>query len=174
MSCSSPVINTVDGTDIIGSEEEDVGLWTSITTLMDGYPLIAYAKASQTGSTSWALAAHCTNSTCSAVTTDAFVNMGSFGPQLQSFSATVGPNGQGMVTFTWDTATRVYAGFCRDLTCTDTAVNSSAVSSGGPRHTSLTIGADGLPVFAYYDDNGGDLKVVHCSDQSCQPYLRRR
>ena len=174
MGCSSPTINTVDGTDLIGSEEEDVGLWTSITVLMDDYPLIAYGKADQSPSTSQALVAHCTNSTCSAATTDTIVSMASSGPQFQGFSATVGPNGQGLFTFTWNTATRVYLGFCRDLTCTDTTLNDSAVSSGGPRHTSLTIGADGLPIFAYYDNSQGDLKVVHCSDLSCQPYLRRR
>jgi hypothetical protein len=173
-SCSSPIINTVDGTDLIGGEEEDVGLWTSITVLMDDYPLIAYAKADQTNSTSQALVAHCTTSTCSTATTDVIVSMGSHGFQFQGFSATVGPNGQGLFTFAWNTATRIYLGFCRDLTCTDTNLNDSAVSSGGPRHTSLTIGADNLPIFAYYDDSGGDLKVVHCSDQSCQPYLRRR
>ncbi len=175
MNCNSSTINVVDGTDIVNGQEEDVGLWSSITVLMDDYPVIAYAKASQTGSTSQALLAHCTNSICSAATTGTIISMGSLGPQFQGFSTTVGPNGQALIAFAWNTGSRVDMGFCRDLTCTGTfRLNDRAVIGGAPRHTSLTIGADGLPIFVYYDDSGGDLKLVHCSDQSCQPYLRRR
>ncbi len=175
MRCLSPTIQVVDGTDIINGEEEDVGLWTSISVLMDDYPVIVYAKASQTASASQALIAHCTTSTCSAATTDTLAFMGSTnGPQFQGFSVTVGPNGQALVAFTWNTANRVYMGFCSDLACTNTLLNDRAWVGGGPRHTSLTIGADGLPIFAYYDGNGGDLETTHCSNLSCQPYLRRR
>jgi len=174
MNCNSSTILVVDGTDIINGQEEDVGLWSSITVLMDDYPVIAYAKASQAGSASQALVAHCTSSTCSTATTNTIITMGSLDPQFQGFSTTVGPNGQALIAFAWDTATQVYMGFCRDLTCTGTSLNDQAVAGGGPRHTSLTIGADGLPIFVYYDESAGDLKLVHCSDQSCQPYLRRR
>lgn len=174
MSCNSPTINTVDGTDLFSGEEEDVGLWTSIATLMDGYPVIAYAKADQTNSTSQALLAHCTNSTCSTATTTTLLAMANHGFQFQGFSVTVTPGGQALSTFVVDALNRVYVGFCRDLVCTSAGVGSSAVVSGSPQHTSVTIGADGLPVFAYYDDSGSDLKAVHCSDLYCQPYLRRR
>lgn len=174
MNCNSPTINTVDGTDLFSGEEEDVGLWTSITTLMDGYPVIAHAKADQANTTSWALLTHCTNNTCSAATTRAISAMSGHGFQFQGFSVTVTPGGQALIAFVADALNRVYVGSCRDLTCTDITASSSAVVGGSPRHTSITIGADGLPVFAYYDDNGGDLKAVHCSDLSCQPYLRRR
>ena len=34
-------------------------------------------------------------------------------------------------------------------------------------HTSITIGADGLPVISYYDDTNHDLKVTHCNDPAC-------
>jgi hypothetical protein len=38
---------------------------------------------------------------------------------------------------------------------------------------SLTIGADGLPVIAYYDGTNGHLKVAKCSNVFCAPYFRR-
>ena len=34
-------------------------------------------------------------------------------------------------------------------------------------YTSTTIGTDGMPVIAYFDDTNGDLKVVHCTTTAC-------
>jgi hypothetical protein len=31
----------------------------------------------------------------------------------------------------------------------------------------ITIGADGLPLIAYYDETNGDLKLARCSDLTC-------
>ena len=42
------------------------------------------------------------------------------------------------------------------------------------QYSSITIGADGLPLISYFDETNGNLKVVHCSNSFCQPYLRRR
>jgi hypothetical protein len=41
-------------------------------------------------------------------------------------------------------------------------------------HTSITIGADGLGLISYRDDTNEDLKVVHCENAFCSPYIRRR
>ncbi|MBP6439634.1 MAG: hypothetical protein KA280_09210 [Thermomonas sp.] len=41
-----------------------------------------------------------------------------------------------------------------------------AVDGNGGAHTSIAIGADGLPVIAFED--GGDLRVVKCGNRSCQ------
>ncbi|WP_419608055.1 hypothetical protein, partial [Thiolapillus sp.] len=54
------------------------------------------------------------------------------------------------------------------------SINDSAVIGGQPGETSLTIGADGLPIFVYFDGSISALRAVHCSDLSCEPYLRRR
>jgi hypothetical protein len=34
--------------------------------------------------------------------------------------------------------------------------------------TSITIGADGLPIISYFRDTNADLKVAHCSKQGCK------
>ena len=41
-------------------------------------------------------------------------------------------------------------------------------------YTSITIGADGLPVISYRDATNEDLKVARCSNAFCAPYFRRR
>jgi hypothetical protein len=64
---------------------------------------------------------------------------------------------------------------CDNTLCTGA---STSDRNAGPGHvvldTSITIGGDGLGLVSYYDDTNGDLKVVHCSNTFCVPYLRRR
>ena len=45
----------------------------------------------------------------------------------------------------------------------------STVDSGGDvgYHTSITLGADGLPVISYYDLSNGDLRVAKCTNANC-------
>ena len=45
----------------------------------------------------------------------------------------------------------------------------TAVDTGGNvgEHISIAIGADGLPLIAYYDASNGDLKAVHSEDVAC-------
>jgi hypothetical protein len=42
------------------------------------------------------------------------------------------------------------------------------------KYSSMTVGGDGLPFVAYYAPTGGDLKVIHCSNNNCVPYWGRR
>ena len=46
--------------------------------------------------------------------------------------------------------------------------------SVGQTTTSITLGADGLGLISYYDTTNADLKVLHCSNTLCQPFVRRR
>ncbi|MBN1976355.1 MAG: hypothetical protein JW918_03040 [Anaerolineae bacterium] len=63
---------------------------------------------------------------------------------------------------------------CNDAACSGATL--TTLDSGGDvgLYTSVTIGADGLPLISYYDQTNYDLKVAHCSDVFCTPYFRRR
>jgi hypothetical protein len=41
-------------------------------------------------------------------------------------------------------------------------------------HTSITIGSDDFPLISYRDASNADLKVAHCSNALCTPFVRRR
>jgi hypothetical protein len=40
--------------------------------------------------------------------------------------------------------------------------------------SSITIAPDGFPMISYWDVTNGHLKVAHCSNPTCTPYVRRR
>lgn len=174
MSCSSPQVQVVDGTGDSGGVEDDAGRWTSITTGPDGLPVISHVKAVQPGVSSGSVrVTKCENINCSTATTDGLVFTSST-LNFSNTSITISPYGFPLVSLTWDTSPRVYVVQCGDPACNVSLTNDSAVKNGQPRDMSLTIGADGLPILAYRATTGGDLRVLHCSEISCQPYLRRR
>jgi hypothetical protein len=41
-------------------------------------------------------------------------------------------------------------------------------------HTSITIGVDGLALVAYHEPLNEELRVAHCSNRFCTPYVRPR
>lgn len=45
--------------------------------------------------------------------------------------------------------------------------NANVVWAGYGSNMSITTGADGLPIVAYYDNINGDLRVVRCQDIAC-------
>lgn len=174
MTCGTTVINTVDGTGATGSEEDDVGHYSSITTGTDGYPLIAYAKVYQEGSPSSGSqmrVAHCTISTCSTADVDVMISANTI--NWQAISITLGRDGLGLISAGFDTTSRIYVFHCNDVACSEQDISDSVVTSGAV-DSALTVGADGLPIVSYSTDTDDALRVVHCSDWSCQPYLRRR
>ena len=36
----------------------------------------------------------------------------------------------------------------------------------------MAIGTDGMPIIAYCDGTNDELRVVHCANRFCLPYLR--
>ena len=64
--------------------------------------------------------------------------------------------------------------WCHDASCsggTSRVIDDSGVP-GQP--SALTIGTDGLPIMAYFDNDSDSLKVALCGNQFCTPYFRRR
>jgi hypothetical protein len=84
-------------------------------------------------------------------------------------SITIGQDGLGLISYYDYTNGDLMVAHCNDVACTGVTV--STVDDGGGddvgRHTSVTIGSDGLGLISYYDYTNENLKVAHCNDVAC-------
>jgi len=62
---------------------------------------------------------------------------------------------------------------CADVACA-TFASFNVLGQVGSPAVALTMGADGLPLAAYYDPAAHQLAVTHCSNLFCASYFRRR
>ena len=151
----------------------DVGVYNSITIGRDGLGLIAYYS-----ETDGALkVAHCNNLECTTATSVILDNdvtdiVGNWP------SITIGSDGLGLIVYDAFVGANGYikTAHCSNVTCSSAILNTIAdlgkTSYAGV--ASVTIGTDGMPILAYYDGNTTDLKVMHCSNVFCLPYVRSR
>jgi preprotein translocase subunit Sec61beta len=144
----------------------DVGFYSSVTIGMDGLGLISYHD-----HTNAALkVAHCNDVAC----TGAFLSTLDMGAGSNT-SATIGADGLGLISYYDYTNYDLRVAHCNNTLCagaTTTDLDPSPDDVGAD--TAITIGADGLGLISYYDDTHGNLKVAHCPNAICVPYLRRR
>ena len=88
---------------------------------------------------------------------------------------TLGADGQPVISYRDNTNGDLKVAKCGNAACsagnTLTAVDTAGAVGA---YTSITLGADGLPVISYYDSTNGDLKVAKCASAFCTPYFRRR
>lgn len=171
MSCISgnTTVRTVDGTG-----GDDVGRFTSITVGNDGYPLVAYAKAYQsTSSLGGVRVARCNPGLClSSETNNIAVSPVGSTREYQGIAITVGRDGLPIVSYADDTG-RLHVSRCLNMVCSS-RTTANNIQTSGVEDTSITIGVDSLPVISYGYSTSDDLRFVHCSDLSCQPYMWRR
>jgi hypothetical protein len=162
LACTSATATTLDS-------PGDVGFSSSVTIGADGLGLISYYDHTNAHTK----VAHCNDVAC----TGAFLSIVDNGQTGNATSATVGADGLGLITYI-DLANFDYdlkVAHCNNTLC---AGASGTNIDAGPDEvgddTSVTIGADGFGLISYYDVSNGDLKVAHCSNTFCVPYLRRR
>jgi hypothetical protein len=136
------------------------GTWpSSIAIGADGLGILAHYNA---GSIS---AVHCADLTCSGVTSVPLA-AGDY-PSL-----TIGGDGLPVVAFGGSSGLQV--AHCADVKCTIASIV-TVDGSAFVFDPAVTIGNDGLPLISYQLAGAfGDLRVVHCSNVFCAPYLRRR
>ena len=93
--------------------------------------------------------------------------VGTLGTQVTSINTQVAALGTQVTQLQAAQLTSVQPPQGNTLTAVDTV-------GGVGQYTSLSIGADGLPVISYYDITNVDLKVAKCANAFCVPYFRRR
>ena len=157
--CSESVnANTITTVDSSGR----VGEWTSVTVGADGLPVISYWDYTNED----LKVAHCGNAACSAGNTITTVDSGDNVGQYTS--VTVGADGLPVISYYDVTNLDLKVAHCGNAACS--AGNTiTTVDSGDNvgQYTSVTVGADGLPVISYYDVTNLDLKVAHCGNAAC-------
>jgi hypothetical protein len=146
----------------------DVGWYTDITIGHDALPIIAFWDSANE---LWV--AHCDDPTCS---TAAFNKISDTGNAASdSISITVGPDGLPMISYQRADFGALFVARCSDYACDTvrTAVVDDSTSNIGLQ-TSITIGADGLPLITYQDYVNKVLHAAHCPNVFCASYFRRR
>jgi hypothetical protein len=160
--CSSGLtITTLD-------QPNDVGQYTSITTGSDGLGLISYYDVYNAD----LKVAHCNNMACSSATLTTRYAIGNSG---YTSSITIGPDGLGLISFFNQNEGDLKVIHCNNADCSIATAGAATLDSNNDigMYSSITIGADGLPLISYYDVTNGDLKVAHCSNPLCIPWYRR-
>ena len=159
---AAPKPNTLTAVDTLG----DVGLYTSITVAPDGLPVISYWDA-----TNFDLkVVKCGNAACSSGNTITAVDTA--GIVGLHTSITIGADGLPVISYSDDTNSVLKVAKCGNAACssgnTVTVVdNGVAIGGNVGSYTSITLGADGLPVISYLDASSFDLRVAKCGNAAC-------
>jgi hypothetical protein len=84
-------------------------------------------------------------------------------------SIAIGRNGNAVIAYYDATHQDLKVARCNDRACAGSNETISTVDSAGDvgEFASLTIGANGNPVIAYYKRSTGDLRVARCNDPAC-------
>ncbi len=152
--CTSAAITTVPGTTGAGGR-------TALALGANSMPLIAYFDDAADDLYLFA----CSDAAC---TTGVKTDLHSTGNIGMNRSIVIGVDGFPIISY-YDIAN----GDLRVVHCTDVACagqrDYTLVDSAGNvgSFSSITIGADSLPVISYYDATNKDLKLAHCANWAC-------
>ena len=150
LACTSATVTTL-------ASGYNVGQSPSITIGADGLPVVVYML-NLTGMD----VVHCNDVVCSSASY-ALLTMAGSVPSI-----TIGVDGLPVIIrgFGW----RLRVDHCNDAACSSSTWSLLDIGSDlflNKESVSIAIGADGLPVISYHDNNGEDLKVAHCADLTC-------
>ncbi|MEE8526780.1 MAG: hypothetical protein V3T72_22835, partial [Thermoanaerobaculia bacterium] len=162
--CTSVAASFLDSASGVGSSET---LTTSIALGVDGRGLISYSDGSRLKT------AHCLSSPCTAAAIATLDNSATRTGMDNSLE--IGPDGRGVISYfsVGGVGTeRLRVARCRDVDCASATFATFDASLVVGTQTSMTIGADGFPLFSYHQFGNNDLKVVHCSNRFCLPFVR--
>ena len=148
----------------VDDSTSNVGDYSSIAIGSDGFPVISYFDASA-GSLKLA---KCISLNCSGATLVTLDDPANTVGQYSSVA--IGGDGIPVVSHYDPIAGALKLTRCGNGACAGAAVTTTVDDPANRvgRHTSIAIGADGLPVIAYFDVTAGSLKVAKCGTRSCQ------
>ena len=148
-------ITTVDA---VGS----IGPSTSIAIGADGLPVIAYRD----GATGELKVAKCINAACSGVSTITPVDQVGIVGGYSSIA--IGADGLPVISYRDEINAVLRVAKCGDAACSAGNTLTTVDDTGNVgEFNRVRIGADGLPVIAYYDATNRDLKVAKCANAAC-------
>jgi hypothetical protein len=133
----------------------------SITIGSDGLGLISYSAAGSL------IVAHCDNTICSTANLSTLDSSST----AKLSSITIGADGLGMISYYDYPNHYLKLAKCTDIECVNATITKIGPSMYLFDPLSLTIGIDGYPLISMHT---GNLTVVHCSNELCIPYFRRR
>lgn len=157
--CTSPTVRFIDS---IFPPNINIGLFSSIRINGGGNPVIAY----YTEPYDILKLVACGNPTCGSYNdydVDAVAITGLYN------SLALDASGVPVISYWEQGSSNLRVVHCGNSTCTAGNVFATpdpAVASLG-LYTSLALDASGFPVVSYYQETGGDLKVLHCGDANC-------
>ena len=138
----------------------NVGSYTSITTGVDGLPLISYYD--QTNGD--LKVAHCSDLACTSGSVRTLDSGGNVGPYT---AIIIGADGLGLISYYDVTNGDLKVAHCSDVGCT-TATLATLDSAGNVgQFTSIATDLGGLGVISYYDITNQNLKVARCLNTGC-------
>ena len=146
----------VDATPVVVDDNGVAGIFTVLTIGTDGLPLIAYGE-SFSGDVR---VAHCGTLDCAPGSVT--VNSIDTPPRdhLQK-SLRIGIDGRPVITHVDHEADDLYVTLCGDPVCGNGNVTTLVAANGVVgEFNSLTIGTDGIPIAAYYNETTGDLALA--------------
>ncbi|MEI8240639.1 MAG: hypothetical protein WCI22_14590, partial [Actinomycetota bacterium] len=157
--CTTATTSTID--------TGNVGWTTSITVGTDGLAIISYYDFTN----AQLKVAHCTNAACTSHDTPSTID--TVGTVDWYSSITIGADGLAIISYADDTNGHLKVAHCANTVCStatvstidNTGIDSNGIDAGAT--TSITIGADGLPIVSYYDVTNGHLKLAHCDTTAC-------
>ncbi|MGZ4308464.1 MAG: collagen-like triple helix repeat-containing protein [Gaiellaceae bacterium] len=135
--------------------------YSSAVSGADGLPLVVLDD-----STNVVLdAVHCADAACASKTTTPLDS----GHAYFFPSVTIGADGLGLAVFVEPSTHVLKAVHCTNVACTSFTPATTIDSSGnvGDSQTSVTVGADALPLISYYDSANSNLDVAHCGNAAC-------
>lgn len=154
--------------------------WDVAATQFRGVPVISYVNAADLT----VRIVVCGNPACDPQeSASAYTTLASLGSRGQGAGTAVAVGGDGypIVAFRHGDRRALTVAHCGDPLCRDRGqIRLVEVDPGGDPSTptpdgvdtghypSMVIGADGLPIIAYYDQARGALKIAHCSDAACE------